>query len=70
MTRGKLNDEIRDALERGDADDKKSEAKKGMGRVYDGDRMAYLIRHCGIIIGVLFCPSPARRWRTTWSSGR
>jgi hypothetical protein len=53
MTRGQLNDEIRGVLERGDTDDKKSEAKKGMRRVYDGDRMAYLVRHCGIIIGVL-----------------
>jgi hypothetical protein len=49
-----LNNEIRDALERGDSDDRKGEAKKGMRRVYNGDRMAYLIRHCGIIIGVLF----------------
>jgi hypothetical protein len=48
-----LNNEIRDALERGDSDDRKGEAKKGMRRVYNGDRMAYLIRHCGIIIGVL-----------------
>jgi hypothetical protein len=48
-----LNNEIRDALERGDADDRKGEAKKGMRRVYNGNWMAYLIRHCGIIIGVL-----------------
>jgi hypothetical protein len=49
-----LNNEIRDALERGDSDDRKGEAKKGMRRVYNGGQMAHLIRHCGIIIDVLF----------------
>jgi hypothetical protein len=65
-----LNNEIRDALERGDSDDRKGEAKKGIRRVYNGDRMAYLLRHCGIIIGVLSSTSRAHHWTTTPPSGR